>query len=55
MNNESNTLIIVNNNKICPVCGSEMKREKSDNPHNVYVGNYTCANQACAVSVVVRN
>ena len=51
----SNTPIIANNNKICPVCGSERKRNKSDNVHDEYCGHDTCQNQQCTVSVTVRN
>ena len=51
----NNTPIIANNNKICPVCGSEMKRDKSDNVHDVYCGHYTCQNQQCTESVKIRN
>lgn len=50
-----NTPTIVNNNKICPVCGSEMKRDKSDNVHDEYCGHYTCKNQQCTASVTIRN
>lgn len=39
----------------CPCCGSDMKRDKSDSPHNRYVGHYTCQNQQCTISATVRN
>lgn len=41
--------------KSCPACGSDMKRNKTDNPHNVYVGVYTCCNQRCAIEAESRN
>lgn len=46
---------IVTNNRVCPVCGSDTKRNKTDNPHNVYKEEHTCTNQECAVSVTFRN
>ena len=45
----------VTDKQICPVCGSDMKRDKTDNHHNKYVGNYTCQNQECTVSATFRN
>lgn len=49
-------LITVNNTKICPVCGSDMRRESSDSPHDDYEGHYVCCNhEACGVSVTVLN
>lgn len=39
----------------CPVCGSDMIRNKTDNPHNIYVGQYTCCNQQCNVEATFRN
>ena len=50
-----NTPEIANNNKTCPVCGSDMKRDKSDNIHDEYCGNYICENEQCAGSGIVRN
>ena len=41
--------------KKCPVCGSDMHRNRTDNPHNVYVGQYTCRNHECAIEVEFRN
>ena len=43
------------NNKKCPVCGSDMRRNKTDNPHNDYVGQYTCCNHQCAIEVEIRS
>lgn len=47
--------VIVTNNRVCPVCGSDTKRNKTDNCHNVYKEEHTCTNQQCAVSVTFRN
>lgn len=47
--------LLVNNNKICPVCGSEMTRDMSDNPHDIYCGHYNCKNKDCSISVTIRN
>lgn len=45
----------ITNNKKCPVCGSDMKRDKTDNIHNEYVGQYTCQNHECGISATIRN
>lgn len=45
----------ITNKVICPCCGSEMKRDKTDSPHDRYTGNFTCQNRDCNVSTVVRN
>ena len=45
----------ITDTKKCPVCGSDMKRDKTDNHHNLYVGNYTCQNQQCTISATFRN
>ena len=47
--------VIVTNNRKCPVCGSDTKRNKTDNRHDVYKEEHTCTNQECAVSVTFRN
>lgn len=45
----------VTNNKTCPVCGSDMKRDKADSPHDIYTGHYTCCNDKCGVNATIRN
>lgn len=45
----------VNNNKTCPCCGSDMRRESSDSPHDLYTGHYVCMNQQCTASVTIHN
>ena len=47
--------ITIVDTKRCPVCGSDMKRDKTDNPHDVYTGHYTCCNQKCTVNAIFRN
>lgn len=47
--------VIYTNNRVCPVCGSDTKRDKTDNPHNMYVEKHTCKNNKCGVSVTFRN
>lgn len=41
-------IITITNNKECPVCGSDMTRDETDNPHDSSVQNYTC--QGCGIS-----
>lgn len=48
-------IVNYNNNKPCPVCGSDMKRDTTDNPHTDYVMHYTCCNQSCNISAEIRN
>lgn len=43
----------VNNNIICPCCGSDMKRDCEDNPHIPFIGHYTCLNNECAISITL--
>lgn len=45
----------VNNNKTCPCCDSDMRRESSDSPHDLYTGHYVCQNQQCTASVTIHN
>lgn len=45
----------ITNAATCPVCGSDMKREKSDSPHDRYTGHFTCQNRNCNVSTTIRN
>ena len=45
----------VNNNKNCPCCNSDMKRNSSDSPHDLYTEHYTCTNNQCAASVTINN
>ena len=45
----------VNNNIICPCCGSDMRRESSDSPHDLYTEHYVCMNQQCTASVTIHN
>lgn len=40
---------------ICPCCASEMAKDTTDNPHNRYVGEFTCQNRDCNVHITVRN
>lgn len=40
---------------VCPVCGSDMIRNRTDDPHNVYVASYTCYNHGCNIEIEVRN
>ena len=44
----------VNNNKNCPCCNSDMKRNSSDSPHDLYTEHYTCTNNQCAASVTIN-
>lgn len=46
---------VYRNTRPCPVCGSDMKRDKIDNIHDVYTEHFTCCNQRCTVSVTFRN
>lgn len=39
----------------CPVCGSDMKRDVTDSPHDRYTGHFTCQNRECNVTKTVRN
>lgn len=45
----------ITNSVFCPVCGSEMKRDKSDSPHDMYTGHFTCQNEDCNVSATMRS
>lgn len=45
----------ITNKVSCPVCGSDMKRDGTDNPHDRYTGHFTCQNGDCNVSITVRN
>ena len=44
-----------NNNKPCPVCGSDMIRESSDSPHDIYIEHRVCTNIMCGVSKTFIN
>ena len=50
-----NTPTVYRDTKPCPVCGSDMKRDKTDTIHDVYTGYYTCCNQQCTTNAVFRN
>ena len=52
---ETNTGEYVNNNKTCPCCGSDMKRNSTDSPHDLHTEHYTCQNQQCTASVTIHN
>lgn len=44
----------VTNNITCPVCGSDMRREVEDSPHDVYTAHYVCCNhETCGISSTV--
>lgn len=45
----------VTNNRTCPVCGSDMKRDASDSPHDLYTEHCTCTNQECGISATFHN
>ena len=45
----------ITNNKPCPVCGSDMRRDATDSPHDMYTGHYTCANHECNISTTIHN
>lgn len=47
--------ITITNNRKCPVCGSDMTRDKSDNPHDVYTEHRTCCNPDCGVQATFHN
>ena len=47
--------VYVNNNKTCPCCGSDMRRNSTDSPHDLYTEHYTCMNQQCTASVTINN
>lgn len=38
----------------CPHCGSEMAKDMTDNPHDVYTGHFTCQNRECDANITVR-
>lgn len=44
---------IIKNTQICPMCGSEMKRAKTDSPHNIYTENRICANHECEYEMTI--
>lgn len=44
---------VIKNTQICPMCGSEMKRDKSDSPHDLYTENYTCQKRECENTMTV--
>lgn len=46
---------VVTNSRTCPVCGSEMKRDKTDNVHDKYTEHCTCVNHECGISKTFRN
>lgn len=48
--------VTVENTHTCPICGSDMRREQTDSPHNDYSGHYVCCNhEACGISATVLN
>lgn len=47
--------VTITNNKKCPVCGSDMTRDKTDSPHDLYTEHRTCRNPICGVSVTIHN
>lgn len=56
MTNVKEDCIMVNDTKVCPVCGSDMRRESTDSPHNDYEGHYVCCNhEGCGISRTVLN
>lgn len=47
--------ITFTNHKTCPVCGSDMRREKTDSPHDMYIEHRVCCNPNCGVSKTFYN
>ena len=47
--------ITITNNRPCPICGSDMKRDASDSPHDMYTEHRTCCNPDCGISATFRN
>lgn len=47
--------IIYTNNRKCPLCNSDTKRNKTDNHHNLYKEEHTCTNDKCNISITFRN
>lgn len=43
------------NDRPCPVCGSDMRREADDNPNDVYIEHRVCCNPDCGVSKTFYN
>lgn len=43
----------IKNAQICPMCGSEMERDRTDSPHDLYTEHCTCANHNCEYSMTV--
>lgn len=43
------------NNRVCPVCGSDMTRDKDDNPHDCYIEHRTCTNPDCGAQKTFYN
>ncbi len=46
---------VIKNVIICPMCGSEMKRDKSDSPHDLYTVKCTCTNHKCEYEDTICN
>lgn len=45
----------ITNNRKCPVCGSDMERDGTDSPHDLYTEHRTCANINCGISHTFHN
>lgn len=37
----------------CPHCTSDMRKDVTDNPHNHYIGHFTCQNRDCNAHITV--
>ena len=45
----------ITNNKKCPICGSDTKRNGDDNRNDLYKEEHTCMNPDCNISITFRN
>lgn len=44
---------IITNNRVCPVCGSDVKRDPEENIHDEYVYHGICCK--CGITVTFHN